>query len=168
MSVDVAFETPEQVAAKLAHYEELFKYRYTERDEEYRQCLNNASRSVEELVNSWTLMWQNVLNHEVLTWLTYVHQKSFLIQLNRFSDLFDERQSQCLQCYKETSVILQYDPSSPSCVPECCRCQWWTRGLREVCSHEEEGDTMTGKEGEGGKGEGRGGERWGGGGGSRG
>lgn len=54
MSVDVAFETPEQVAAKLAHYEELFKFRYTERDDEYRQCLNNASRLVEELMYGWT------------------------------------------------------------------------------------------------------------------
>lgn len=50
MSLDVAFETPDQVAAKLAHYEELFKFRYTERDDEYRQCLNNASRLVEELM----------------------------------------------------------------------------------------------------------------------
>ena len=48
MSVDVPFETAEQISAKLALFEELFQYRYSERDEGYRQCLQNASRCVHE------------------------------------------------------------------------------------------------------------------------
>ena len=34
-SAEVAFETPEEIAEKLSRFEELFKHRYTEKDEGY-------------------------------------------------------------------------------------------------------------------------------------
>ena len=43
-SVEVAFEKPEEIVLKLAHYEQLFKHRYTELDKDYQQCLNNAEK----------------------------------------------------------------------------------------------------------------------------
>ena len=48
MSVEVAFETPEQIEAKLARYEEMFRHRYTERDEGYRQAMQNAHRYTQQ------------------------------------------------------------------------------------------------------------------------
>ena len=44
MSVEVAFETPEQISEKLARYERLFQDRYTDRDEGYLLCLQQASK----------------------------------------------------------------------------------------------------------------------------
>jgi len=44
MSVDVPFESVQEIAVKLAHYEELFKHRYTEKDEGYRRIIQRGSR----------------------------------------------------------------------------------------------------------------------------
>ena len=46
MAVEVAFESPDQISQRLCRYQDQFQYRYTERDEGYRQCLQNASRLV--------------------------------------------------------------------------------------------------------------------------
>ena len=38
MAVDIPFESMQEITLKLAHYEELLKYHYTEKDEGYRHC----------------------------------------------------------------------------------------------------------------------------------
>ena len=44
MAVDVPFESVQEIALKLTPYEELFKYRYTEKDEGYRQTTQRPPR----------------------------------------------------------------------------------------------------------------------------
>ena len=44
MSVDVAFESAEEISRKLSRYEQLFKSRYTEADAGYRRCVANAEK----------------------------------------------------------------------------------------------------------------------------
>ena len=45
MSVDVAFESGEEIARKLARYDKLFKNRYTDADAGYKRCVANADKS---------------------------------------------------------------------------------------------------------------------------
>ena len=49
MAVDVPFESVQEIALKLARYEELFKYRYTDKDEGYRQTTQRPPRYVVSL-----------------------------------------------------------------------------------------------------------------------
>ena len=44
MSVDVAFESAEEISRKLSRYEQLFKSKYTEADAGYRRCVANAEK----------------------------------------------------------------------------------------------------------------------------
>ena len=50
MAVDVPFESVQEITLKLARYEELFKYRYTEKDEGYRQTTQRPPRYVVSLL----------------------------------------------------------------------------------------------------------------------
>ena len=50
--VEVAFQTAEEISAKLARYEEQFRNRYTEAYEGYRQCLHNAEKLAHTTLNS--------------------------------------------------------------------------------------------------------------------
>ena len=38
MAVDIPFESVQEITLKLARYEELLKYHYTEKDEGYKDC----------------------------------------------------------------------------------------------------------------------------------
>ena len=51
MAVDVPFESVQEITLKLARYEELFKYRYTEKDEGYRQTTQRPPRYVVSLLH---------------------------------------------------------------------------------------------------------------------
>ena len=43
---EIAFESPQEIAEKLSRYEDLFKYRYTEKEDGYRKATQRSSRCV--------------------------------------------------------------------------------------------------------------------------
>ena len=64
MAVDVPFESVQEITLKLARYEELFKYRYTEKDEGYRQTTQRPPRYV---VSLFYLKADSGLAHHILS-----------------------------------------------------------------------------------------------------
>ena len=83
MAVDVPFESVQEIALKLARYEELFKYRYTEKDEGYRQTTQRPPRYVVSLdrhdFSFWHPEWSSQFRVETdfwvcLSWRLLVYQ----------------------------------------------------------------------------------------------